>query len=612
MNTGKSRKLLKRIILICIITLFAGVIFLGVFHGVNSFIDKEEVNQAAVVDAAVSFDSGDGKSANTAYVINNAQQLKYFANEVNKGRHFRGEYIKLGADISFIQGGGVAASKGQFAGIGSGYVGSDGASWGYQYVCFAGNFDGAGHKVSDFHINSGVFTNWDLSSTADDTLRLGGFFGVVAPTAKIENLWLDNFVIYNNTINASTDLRNLCFGGLVAQICDLTWGQTLLKAGNPSSTEAIPNNSKAKINECNITNLEFYGISQKHYSVFAGGIIGCADYAVEINNCKVENFKNSLDCVLTNNDNNCYYGKFIGFYYYENYTLSINNSLAAGSFTSSVSSFKKFIGNSNNPGVNSYATLRNVYDSTEKSWSFDSMNSIGGKDENTIWYIATGYKSGVPFLRQFLSWSNCYITSDKTAYVGSYKGVLGSNEYIIEFPSDLDDPVDLSSETKLEIFLLGQKVYVTNNADYVCEHAIATWTTISTYKYSVTLKGDARDLTFYDVDNATLSAPSNNPKAYYQCGTTISISGEKYGREHAYKSITIYYTDAVTGQIKSCSYTAKEGYYINLKNIGSFFTRTSSTVGSDEKEVKGLTVKIHSHYSFSPLVEKMGFNLDMQ
>ncbi len=80
------------------------------------------------------FGGGDGSSAETACEIANGEQLAFLAQQVNSGTDYEGKFFKLTADIDL-----------------------GGKEWtpiGGYYHCFKGTFDGDGHTVSNFTINS--------------------------------------------------------------------------------------------------------------------------------------------------------------------------------------------------------------------------------------------------------------------------------------------------------------------------------------------------------------------------------------------------------------------------------------------------------------------------
>ena len=80
------------------------------------------------------FGGGDGSSAETACEIANGEQLAFLAQQVNGGADYEGKFFKLTADIDL--------------------GGKEWAPIGGYYHCFKGTFDGDGHTVSNFTINS--------------------------------------------------------------------------------------------------------------------------------------------------------------------------------------------------------------------------------------------------------------------------------------------------------------------------------------------------------------------------------------------------------------------------------------------------------------------------
>jgi len=119
-------------------------------------------------------DGGDGSSADTAYLISTAAQLKAFADYVNSGNSMPGEFITLTEDID------LAAYS---AGIGWTPIGCSGALGGFD--TFAGTFDGGEHIVSNLIIN------------ADYNFYESGLFGVL--TGSVKNLAVINYAIGVNS-----------------------------------------------------------------------------------------------------------------------------------------------------------------------------------------------------------------------------------------------------------------------------------------------------------------------------------------------------------------------------------------------------------------------------
>ena len=128
------------------------------------------------VTVAAGFNGGTGTEADP-YIIANAEQLVYFRNEVDGGRTFEGEFLKLTASIDLND------------------VNFDPIGWGYEYDGFTaggntfnGTFDGAGHTIYGLYQNG-----WDLDSDKENystytySMAGGGLFASVVD-ATIKNL----------------------------------------------------------------------------------------------------------------------------------------------------------------------------------------------------------------------------------------------------------------------------------------------------------------------------------------------------------------------------------------------------------------------------------------
>ena len=127
--------------------------------------------------AATAFTGGTGKEADP-YLIANADQLAYFRNEVDGGRTFAGEYVKLENNITL--------SNVNFDPIGWGYVNRDWNSGGKDGKVFQGTFDGNGKVIIDLYQNG-----WDLEAEngTDYTYTNCGFgLFAAASGASFKNL----------------------------------------------------------------------------------------------------------------------------------------------------------------------------------------------------------------------------------------------------------------------------------------------------------------------------------------------------------------------------------------------------------------------------------------
>lgn len=173
----------------------------------------------AVQNALKSAKEADGSESNP-YVIANIDQLKAFADAVNKGNSYAGKYVVLGANLDLSE---IAI----WAPIGNSDHGKTNA--------FAGTFDGKGYTVS--HVNCG-------KAGAAASYEAIGFFGVVSGTVKNLNVQIDKFY---NTYSG----YNIAMGGLVGIL-----------------------ESKAVIDHCSVTGPDFALSDEGNAAKVIGGLVG--------------------------------------------------------------------------------------------------------------------------------------------------------------------------------------------------------------------------------------------------------------------------------------------------------------------------------------------------
>ena len=173
----------------------------------------------AVQNALKSAEEADGSESNP-YVIANIDQLKAFADAVNKGNSYAGKYVVLGANLDLSE---IAI----WAPIGNSDHGKTNA--------FAGTFDGKGYTVS--HVNCG-------KAGAAASYEAIGFFGVVSGTVKNLNVQIDKFY---NTYSE----YNIAMGGLVGIL-----------------------ESKAVIDHCSVTGPDFALSDEGTAAKVVGGLVG--------------------------------------------------------------------------------------------------------------------------------------------------------------------------------------------------------------------------------------------------------------------------------------------------------------------------------------------------
>ena len=167
--------------------------------------------QQAYWDGTASQDwTGTGSEADP-YIITTPQQLAGLAEAVNGGRDFRGEYIKLGADLYMCDPDAEQDARPQWTPIGGilvEHVTEGGGGYAHDTLRFCGTFDGGGHTVYNvYHSTLPDLSDWDDplgSGVIDVSGWYRGFFGWIEE-ATVKNLHLENV----NIVGAAT------VGGLV-------------------------------------------------------------------------------------------------------------------------------------------------------------------------------------------------------------------------------------------------------------------------------------------------------------------------------------------------------------------------------------------------------------
>ena len=149
------------------------------------------------------FGGGDGSSAETACEIANGEQLAFLAQQVNSGTDYEGKFIKLTADIDL-----------------------GGKEWtpiGGYYHCFKGTFDGDGHTVSNFTINSqynciGLFgkNNGTIMNLGVENAEINGYDFVGGVCG-----------FNNGTITNSYNIGNVSGTDIVGGVCGYNVGGTI-------------------------------------------------------------------------------------------------------------------------------------------------------------------------------------------------------------------------------------------------------------------------------------------------------------------------------------------------------------------------------------------------
>lgn len=260
---------------------------------------KQAVNNALAKSMRPDcFASGSG-SISDPYVIQSADQLAAFAESVDGGENYLGEYIVLGADIDLTDTGNWNP------------IGAEGAASQNLDKIFAGTFDGQGHTVKGLTI----VTDENAPYEAEQNI---GLFSVLLSTAKVSGIRLEDVSIHvagakvvraggitgditSNAVSGKDGMAvvDSCIvkGSVSAQTDSamvMTAGIAGRAAGNASisnciSDTAIRSASGSKIaygagvvsmagNDTYVTNCANSGditvLSATGFSLYAGGVVG--------------------------------------------------------------------------------------------------------------------------------------------------------------------------------------------------------------------------------------------------------------------------------------------------------------------------------------------------
>lgn len=230
------------------------------------------------------FLSGEGTET-SPYLINNADDLKLFRDQVNEGNSYSGKYVLLTTDINL--------NNEEWTPIGT------------NTNSFKGIFNGNGKIVSNLKITKG------LENTAANNCV--GFFGRTDSPAVIQNLTIENVditgslyvgaivgfgytgkKIENCTVKGNITIDAWWYAGVIGgngymslvDNCHVKGADGSYIKGNDGSyiggIWGFRGEGGQKITNCSVTNLAISGVDR------VGGISGMAHYGNEISNCKVE------------------------------------------------------------------------------------------------------------------------------------------------------------------------------------------------------------------------------------------------------------------------------------------------------------------------------------
>ena len=211
------------------------------------------------------FGGGDGRTADSPYIINNDMELAKLARDVNNGTNYSGTYFKLGADITL--------DKALWVPIGTNnYDSAD------KY--FYGKFDGYGHSVK----------NMTIEWYSDAAWGAWGLFAVIqgnstdeAGFASVTNLIIDGAELYKKAnYTPSTTVKGINLGTLVGEALN-----------NTEISNVIVRNSKITDND------DVYGYPTGDF--YIGGVVGAMGHWLGGSIVRVYNISSDTEIKVAKN-----------------------------------------------------------------------------------------------------------------------------------------------------------------------------------------------------------------------------------------------------------------------------------------------------------------------
>lgn len=212
----------------------------------------------AVQNALKNAEEADGSESNP-YVIANIDQLKAFADAVNKGNSYAGKYVVLGANLDL--------ANVDWAPIGKAEHG--------KTTGFAGVFDGQGYTVKNL-----------TCGTATDAKEYEavGFFGVIAEGGVVKNLNVQINKIYTdydlgNYIISGGGLAGILEKDAVIDHCSVSGAKQVISvnAGSKAALGGLVGQMQTGAviaNSWTDVGLNYGTISMENVDVYMGGICG--------------------------------------------------------------------------------------------------------------------------------------------------------------------------------------------------------------------------------------------------------------------------------------------------------------------------------------------------
>ena len=300
-------------------------------NGYPTFREESEIVEFWTDHVTVTSYGGGNGTQSSPYKIQSAQQLALLAKNVNSGNSYSGKYFIQTADINL-----------------SGYlwdpIGRDYDRYGAESLNrFAGNYDGAGFKVT------GISTS--------NLLSYQGFFGSATGSITRVN-------ISDSNINGY-----YCVGGVVGMapgvisITECKNSATIFGAANDSYVGGVVGYADAYSSSSIITITNCYNTGSIGGSSYVGGVVGDA-YNTTIVSCY------NTGSVDSSGD---YVGGIVG---YASLKTTITNCYNTGNVTSTATSYS-YVGGVAGEATGS-ATIESCYNTGNVTSTATSFSYVGG------------------------------------------------------------------------------------------------------------------------------------------------------------------------------------------------------------------------------------------
>ncbi len=524
---------------------------------------KSKEKSTPEIEAAVSW-NGSGTQSDP-YIINNAKKLRALAVNVNDGESYEGVYFELANSINYERGNDYVP---WFPGIGIQGCYNEYYEY-YEQQMFKGHFNGNGHTISNFEIVAPNKSEIDYGSYMT---RLSvcsvGFFACLSASATVTNLRLKDFSLridFEGDSMSGGTTPFLSFGGIAGK--------------------AIATTSRVQISNCSVENMQVYNGGSYNHKTFLGGIVGCSDQSVKISetitpisisNCYVKDVTvtgNSIYPMTTTNGSDIS-GAFIG--EVNPNEASVNNCVLNTKGTHPAYFNNYPVGDPWAEGI----TKENLYTTAVDSYTLSSVGSAGGSS-GTTWYSYHEYNDAVPYLRLFITW--------KTISFDAVNGTVSPSS--IEIPNSATINTTFNSE---RVVVYGNTITGTPHTGFKYD----SWTTNSTFSYTITFVQEGVLLNFYTVTNTTLSYSIDDgeftevspPYSQHiiQEGGRIDIKYDTYSKSGSYKVCYFEFTNA-SGQSIVIKYESSVKYYISGQNLT---TSTYINVYQDTENTGNIQVNV--------------------